>query len=75
MSRLTRRLLREGVENGFERVGWDTLRLVAFSFYADAASRLRAVDAAALIHEQMAQWQDHFTASLRDSREARIRKV
>ena len=55
-----RSLLREGVENGFERVGWDTLRLVAFSFYADAASRLRAVDAAALIHEQMAQWQDHF---------------
>ena len=55
-----RSLLRAGVENGFERVGWDTLRLVAFAFYADAASRLRALDAADLIHEQMAQFQDHF---------------
>jgi tetratricopeptide (TPR) repeat protein len=53
-----RLLLREGIESGFERVGWDTLRLVAFSFYADAASCLRVIDAAALIHEQMAQWRD-----------------
>jgi hypothetical protein len=55
-----RSLLREGAETGFERVGWDTLRLVAFSFYADAASRLRVLDAAAVIHEQMAPWHDHF---------------
>jgi tetratricopeptide (TPR) repeat protein len=55
-----RSLLRENAENGFERVGWDTLRLVAFSFYADAASRLRDPVAAALIHDQMAPWRNHF---------------
>jgi class 3 adenylate cyclase len=58
-----RALLREGVENGFARVGWDTLRLVALSFYSEAATRLREVDAAALVHEQLAPWQDHFVWS------------
>jgi len=52
-----------GVENGFARVGWDTLRLVALSFYSEAATRLREVDAAALVHEQLAPWQDHFVWS------------
>ena len=55
-----RALLRENARNGFERVGWDTLRLVAFSFYADAAARVRELEAAALIHEQMSQFRDHF---------------
>ena len=58
-----RALLREGVDDGFERVGWDTLRLVALTFYTEAAARLRALDAAALVHEQMMPWQDHFVWS------------
>ena len=58
-----RALLREAVESGLERVGWDTLRLVALAFYTEAASRLRALDAAALVHELMAPWQDHFVWS------------
>jgi hypothetical protein len=44
-------------------VGWDTLRLVTLAFYTEAASRLRALDAAALVHEQMTPWQDHFVWS------------
>ena len=48
---------------GLERVGWDTLRLVALSFYAEAASRLQALDAAALVHELMTPWQDQFVWS------------
>ena len=58
-----RALLRDAVESGLERVGWDTLRLVALAFYTEAATRLRALDAAALVHEQMAPWQDHFVWS------------
>ena len=55
-----RALLRDAVESGLDQVGWDTLRLVALSFYADAASRLGARDAAALVHELMAPWDDQF---------------
>jgi class 3 adenylate cyclase len=58
-----RALLRDAVESGLERVGWDTLRLVALAFYTEAAARLRALDAAALVHELMAPWQDHFVWS------------
>jgi hypothetical protein len=58
-----RAILREGVENGLERVGWDTLRLVALSFYTDAASRVNEPDAAALAHELMTPWQDQFVWS------------
>ena len=58
-----RALLRDAVESGLERVGWDTLRLVALAFYTEAASRLRALDAAALVHEQMAPWHDQFVWS------------
>jgi class 3 adenylate cyclase len=58
-----RALLRDAVETGLERVGWDTLRLVALAFYTDAAARLQALDAAALVHELMAPWQDHFVWS------------
>ena len=58
-----RALLRVAVESRLERVGWDTLRLVTLAFYTEAASRLRAVDAAALVHEQMAPWRDHFVWS------------
>jgi class 3 adenylate cyclase len=58
-----RALLRDAVETGLERVGWDTLRLVALSFYTDAASRLQARDAAALVHELMAPWHDQFVWS------------
>jgi class 3 adenylate cyclase len=58
-----RALLRDAVESRLERVGWDTLRLVTLAFYTEAASRLRAVDAAALVHEQMAPWRDHFVWS------------
>jgi class 3 adenylate cyclase len=53
-----RALLREAVETRLEAVGWDTLRLVALSFYADAAARLQALDAAELVHELMAPWHD-----------------
>jgi tetratricopeptide (TPR) repeat protein len=53
-----RALLRNAVENRFEHVGWDTLRLVALSFYTDAAARLGARDAAELIHELLTPWQD-----------------
>jgi len=53
-----RALLRDAVETRLEAVGWDTLRLVALSFYADAAARLHAPDAAALVHELMAPWHD-----------------
>ena len=53
-----RKLLADAVESGLEQVGWDTLRLVALSFYADAASRLHAADAAALVHELMSPWDD-----------------
>ena len=55
-----RALLRDGVDDRFERIGWDTLRLVALAFYTEAASRLGAPDAAALVLEQMAPWRDHF---------------
>jgi class 3 adenylate cyclase len=58
-----RALLQEAVESGLERVGWDTLRLVTLAFYAEAASRLRAPDAAALVYEQMLPLQDHFVWS------------
>ncbi len=60
---VARAILRDAVESGLERVGWDTLRLVTLAFYTEAASRLRARDAAALVHEQMAPWQDHFVWS------------
>ena len=53
-------ILRDAVESRLERVGWDTLRLVTLAFYADAAARLRAVDAAALLHELIAPWSDQF---------------
>jgi class 3 adenylate cyclase len=55
-----RALLREAVESRLESVGWDTLRLVALAFYADAAARLQDPDAAALVHELMAPWQEQF---------------
>jgi class 3 adenylate cyclase len=58
-----RALLRDAVDSGLEQVGWDTLRLVTLAFYTEAASRLRALDAAALVHEQMTPWQDHFVWS------------
>ena len=58
-----RALLREAVETGLEGVGWDTLRLVALAFYTEAASRLEARDAAALVHELMTPWQDQFVWS------------
>ncbi len=51
-------LLREAVASRFDQVGLDPLRLVTLSFYADAASRLRAADAAELIHELMSPWGD-----------------
>ena len=57
-SEVARKLLDDAVESSLEQVGWDTLRLVALSFYADAASRLHAVDAAALVHELMSPWGD-----------------
>jgi class 3 adenylate cyclase len=53
-------LLRDGVESGLERVGWDILRLATLAFYTEAASRLDAVDAAALVYELMEPWQDQF---------------
>jgi class 3 adenylate cyclase len=53
-----RTLLSNAVASRFEHVGWDTLRLVALSFYADAASRLRATAAAELVHELMSPWDD-----------------
>ena len=56
-------LLRDAVESRLERVGWDTLRLITLMFYADAASRLQARDAAALVHELMAPWHDQFVWS------------
>jgi class 3 adenylate cyclase len=55
---VARKLLRDAVESGLEQVGWDTRRLVALSFYADAASRLGNADAAALVHELMSPWDD-----------------
>jgi len=55
-----RALLHDAVESRLEHVGWDTLRLVALAFYADAASRLDAREAAALVHELMAPWHDQF---------------
>jgi hypothetical protein len=55
-----RALLDDAVASRLEHVGWDTLRLVALSFYADAASRLDAREAAALVHELMAPWHDQF---------------
>lgn len=58
-----RAILRDAVESGLERLGWDTLRLVTLAFYTDAAARLRARDAAALVHELMAPWQDQFVWS------------
>jgi DNA-binding SARP family transcriptional activator len=53
-------ILRDAVESRLERVGWDTLRLVTLAFYADTAARLRAVDAATLLHELIAPWSDQF---------------
>ena len=58
-----RALLREGVSTGMERVGWDTLRLVALSFTIDAAARLDEPAAAELAHELMTPWQDQFVWS------------
>lgn len=58
-----RMLLRDAVETRLEGVGWDTLRLVALAFYTDAASRVRALDAAALVYELMTPWQDQFVWS------------
>jgi hypothetical protein len=55
---VARTLLADAVASGLDQVGWDTLRLVALSFYADTASRLRAADAAALIHELMSPFDD-----------------
>jgi tetratricopeptide (TPR) repeat protein len=56
-------ILCSAVESRLERVGWDLLRLVTLAFYADAAARLRAVDAAALVHELMSPWSDQFVWS------------
>jgi tetratricopeptide (TPR) repeat protein len=56
-------ILREAVDTRLEAVGWDTLRLVALSFYIDAAARLEHREAAALAHELMAPWQDQFVWS------------
>jgi DNA-binding SARP family transcriptional activator len=53
-------LLQAAVESRLEAVGWDTLRLVTLAFYADAAARMRALDAAALLHELIAPWKDQF---------------
>jgi tetratricopeptide (TPR) repeat protein len=58
-----RAILRDAVESGLERVGWDTLRLVALTFYTDAAARLRELEAAALTYELMAPFQDQFVWS------------
>jgi tetratricopeptide (TPR) repeat protein len=58
-----RALLRDGVATGLERVGWDTLRLVALSFYIDAAARVGAPDAAELAHELLTPWHDQFVWS------------
>ncbi len=58
-----RAILRDAVDTGLERVGWDTLRLVALSFYIDAAARLDEQDAAALVHELLLPWQDQFVWS------------
>jgi hypothetical protein len=58
-----RALLRDGVATGMERVGWDTLRLVALSFTIDAAARLDEPAAAELAHELMTPWQDQFVWS------------
>jgi hypothetical protein len=58
-----RALLRDAVASRLERVGWDTLRLVALAFYTEAASRLQDGDAAALAYELMAPWQDQFVWS------------
>jgi class 3 adenylate cyclase len=58
-----RELLRDSVASGFERIGWDTLRLVALSFYTDAAARLGDTDAAALVRGLMEPWQEHFVWS------------
>jgi tetratricopeptide (TPR) repeat protein len=56
-------ILDDAVESRLERVGWDTLRVVTLVFYADAASRLQARDAAALVHELMTPWRDQFVWS------------
>jgi class 3 adenylate cyclase len=53
-------ILRDAVESRLEQVGWDSLRLVTFTFYADAAARLHAADAAALVHELLVPWRDQF---------------
>ncbi len=58
-----RALLRDAVETHLEGVGWDTLRLVALAFYTEAASRLDARDAAALVRELMEPWRDQFVWS------------
>ena len=58
-----RALLREAVESRLEGVGWDPLRVTTLMFYADAASRLQARDAAALVHELMGPWADQFVWS------------
>jgi class 3 adenylate cyclase len=58
-----RAILREAVDTGLERVGWDTLRLVALSIYTEAAARLNAREAAALTRELMTPWRDQFVWS------------
>jgi class 3 adenylate cyclase len=56
-------LLREAVESGLEKVGWDILRLCTLAFYAEAASYLQAADVAALVYELLEPWQDQFVWS------------
>jgi class 3 adenylate cyclase len=58
-----RALLRDAAESGLERVGWDLLRLVTLAFYTEAASRLHADAAAALVYGLLEPWQDQFVWS------------
>jgi hypothetical protein len=58
-----RALLRDVVETRLEWLCWDALRLVTLTHFADAAARLQAVDAAALVYELMEPWQDQFVWS------------
>ena len=54
---MTAKLLGDAVASGLEQVGWDTLRLVALSFYADAAYGSRR-GSAEPVHELMSPWDD-----------------
>jgi len=53
-------ILERAVETRLEEIGWDTLRLAALTFYADAAACLHALDASALIHELLSPWHEQF---------------